>query len=55
MFFSDVLPEDDENKKEILAYLERYRKAGSDHSGYYYVKNDYPYPINMEIIKGLQF
>lgn len=47
--------EDDENKIEILAYLERYRKAGSDHSGYYYVKSDYPCPTNIEIINGLQF
>ena len=50
-----ALPEDDENKIEILAYLERYRKAGSDHSGYYYVKSDYPCPTNIEIINGLQF
>lgn len=49
------LPKGDENRTEILAYLKRYRKAGSDHSGYYYVKNDNPNPSNMEIIGGLQF
>ena len=54
-YVKKALPEDDENKIEILAYLERYRKAGSDHSGYYYVKSDYPCPTNIEIINGLQF
>jgi hypothetical protein len=54
-YVKKALPENDENKTEILAYLERYRKAGSDHSGYYYVKSDYPCPTNIEIIKGLQF
>lgn len=49
------LPNDDENRAEILAYLKRYRKAGSDHSGYYHVKNDNPNPSNMEIIEGLVF
>lgn len=49
------LPKDDENRAEILAYLKRYRKAGSDHSGYYHVKNDNPNPSNMEIIEGLVF
>lgn len=49
------LPKGDENRAEILAYLKRYRKAGSDHSGYYHVKNDNPNPSNMEIIEGLQF
>lgn len=48
------LPEDDENRTEILAYLERYRKAGSDHSGYY-LKNNNTNPSNMEIIEGLVF
>jgi len=54
-YIEDALPEDDENRTELLAYLGRYRKAGSDHSGYYYVKNDNPNPSNMEIIEGLQF
>ncbi len=49
------LPKDDENRAEILAYLKRYRNAGSDHSGYYYVKNDNPNPSNIEIIEGLVF
>lgn len=49
------LPKGDENRAEILAYLKRYRKAGSDHSGYYHVKNDNPNPSNMEIIEGLVF
>ena len=49
------LPKGDENRAEILAYLKRYRKAGSDHSGYYIVKNDNPNPSNMEIIEGLVF
>ena len=49
------LPKGDENKAEILAYLKRYRKAGSDHSGYYIVKNDNPNPSNKEIIEGLVF
>lgn len=48
------LSEDDENRTEILAYLERYRKAGSDHSGYY-LKNNNTNPSNMEIIEGLVF
>lgn len=54
-YVEGVLPEDDENRTEILTYLERYRKAGSDHPGYYYVKTDNPNPSNMEIIKGLEF
>ncbi len=49
------LPKDNENRAEILAYLKRYRKAGSDHSGCYYVKKDNPNPSNMEIIEGLIF
>ena len=49
------LPKGDENRAEILAYLKRYREAGSDHNGYYYVKRDNPNPSNMEIIEGLQF
>ena len=39
---------------EIRAYLKRYRKAGSDHSGYY-LKNNNNNPSNMEIIEGLVF
>ena len=54
-YVEGALPEGDENKTEILTYLERYRKAGSDHSGYYYVKKDNPDPSNMEIIEGLEF
>lgn len=54
-YVEGALPEDDENRTEILTYLERYRKAGSDHPGYYYVKTDNPNPSNMEIIKGLEF
>lgn len=48
------LPRGDENRAEILAYLKRYRKAGSDHSGYY-LKNNNTNPSNMEIIEGLVF
>lgn len=54
-YVKDALPEGDENRAEILAYLERYRKAGSDHSGYYYKENDNLNLSNMEIIEGLQF
>ena len=54
-YVKESLPKGDENRAEILAYLKRYRKAGSDHSGYYHVKNDNPNPSNMEIIQGLQF
>ncbi|MBR1652838.1 MAG: hypothetical protein IJ692_05555 [Alloprevotella sp.] len=54
-YVEGALPEGDENRTEILTYLERYRKAGSDHSGYYYVKKDNPNPSNMDIIKGLEF
>lgn len=54
-YIEDALPEGDENRAELLAYLGRYRKAGSDHLGYYYVKNDNPNPSNMDIIEGLQF
>lgn len=54
-YVEEALPDDDKNRIEILAYLERYRKAGSYHTGYYYVKKDKPKPSNMEIIEGLQF
>lgn len=54
-YVGEMLPDGDENRTEILAYMERFRKAGSDHSGYYYVKNDNPNPSNLEIIEGLQF
>ena len=54
-YVKESLPEGDENRSEILAYLKRFRDAGSDHSGYFYVKNDNPNPSNMEIIEGLQF
>lgn len=54
-YVKDSLPESDANRAEILAYLSRYRKAGSDRTGYYTVKNDNPHPSNMEIIKGLEF
>ena len=53
-YVKESLFDDDENRAEILAYLDRYRKAGSDHSGYY-VKNNNSNPSNMEIIKGLIF
>ena len=49
------LPKGDENRAEILAYLKRYRKAGSDHSGFYYLKTNKPKPSHMEIIEGLVF
>lgn len=55
IYVKKSLPKGDENRAEILAYLKRYRKAGSDHSGYYIVKNDNPNPSNMEIIEGLVF
>ena len=54
-YVKEALPDGDENRAEILAYMERFRKAGSDHSGYYYVKSDNPNPSNLEIIEGLQF
>lgn len=54
-YVTEVLPEGNENRAEILAYLKKYRKAGSDHTGYYYVKNDNLNPSNMEIIEGLEF
>ena len=54
-YVKKTLPKGDENRAEILAYLKRYRKAGSDHFGYYNVKNDNPNPTNMEIIEGLVF
>ncbi len=54
-YVKDSLPEEDENKKEILAYLEKYRKAGSYITGHYYVREDNPEPTHMEIIKGLEF
>lgn len=54
-YVKETLPGDDINREEILAYLKRYRAAGSDHSGYYYVKKDTPSPSNMEIIEGLEF
>lgn len=54
-YVKDSLPAGDEKRLEILAYLKRYRKAGSEHSGYYYVKDDNPNPSNMEIIEGLMF
>lgn len=54
-YVKESLPEGDANRSEILAYLKRFRDAGSDHSGYFYVKNETPNPSNMEIIEGLQF
>ncbi len=54
-YVEDSLQEDDANRTEILAYLKRYRKAGSDHAGYYYMKTDNPNPTHMEIIEGLRF
>ena len=54
-YVENSLQEDDANRTEILAYLKRYRKAGSDHAGYYYMKTDNPNPTHMEIIEGLRF
>ena len=54
-YVNDTLSENDNNRKEILAYIERYRKAGSNNTGYFTVKNNNPNPTNMEIIKGLKF
>ncbi len=54
-YVKDTLPEGNAKRNEILTYLIRYRKAGSNHTGYYYVKKDNPNPTNMEIIDGLQF
>lgn len=54
-YVMESLPDGDKDKAEIMAYLFRYREAGSDHNGYYYVKRDNPNPSNMEIIEGLQF
>lgn len=54
-YVKESLPDGDENRAEILAYLKRFRAAGSDHAGYYYVKKENPSPTNMEIIEGLEF
>ncbi len=54
-YVKETLPESDNNRIEILAYLIKYRNAGSDHTGYYFVKKDNPNPSNMEIIEGLEF
>ena len=54
-YVEEALSEGDLNRTELLAYLERYRKAGSDHTGYYYLKSDNTSPSNMEIIEGLEF
>lgn len=54
-YVEDSLQDNDVNRAEILAYLERYRKAGSDHAGYYYMKTDNRNPTHMEIIEGLRF
>lgn len=54
-YVKESLPEDDENRAEILAYLKRYRMAGSEHAGFYYVKTNKPNPSHMEIIEGLEF
>ena len=54
-YVKDTLPEGDSNRNEILVYLKKYRKAGSDRTGYFYVKKDNPNPSNMEIIEGLEF
>jgi len=54
-YVENALPEGDENRSELLAYLEKYRKAGSDHTGFCYIKSDNPSPTNMEMIESLEF
>lgn len=54
-YVKKALPKDDKNRTEILAYMERFRKAGSDNTGYFTVKSSNPNPTNMEIIDGLEF
>lgn len=54
-YVKDSFTEDNEDRAEILAYLKKYRDAGSVHTGYYYVKPDNPNPNHMEIIEGLVF
>lgn len=49
------LPEDDQTRIEILTYLNKYKKAGSDYTGYFYITNDNPNPQRLEIINGLEF
>lgn len=51
----EMLPDGEENRTEVLSFIERFRKAGSDHSGCYYKKNDNTDPSSMGIIEGLQF
>ena len=54
-YVEDSLQENDINRKELLEYLKRYRKAGSNHTGCYYMKKKNPIPSHMEIIEGLEF
>lgn len=54
-YVKETLPEDDTNRAEILAYLKRYRTAGSTHAGVYNVKPNNPTPSHMDIIEGLEF
>ena len=54
-YVENALPEGDENRAELLTYLEKYRKAGSDNTGFCFIKSDKPNPTNMEIIEALEF
>ena len=54
-YVENTLPEGNEYKAELLAYLEKYRRAGSDHTGFCYIKGDNPNPTNLEIIEALEF
>lgn len=54
-YVEESLSKGDKARKEILAFLKRYRQAGSTSLGYYYIKPDKPNPSNLDIIEGLQF
>ena len=54
-YVEESLPEGDNDRIEILAFLKRYRQADSGGLGYYYIKPDKPEPGNLDIIEGLQY
>lgn len=54
-YVNGALPEGNETRTEILAYLEKYRKAGSNYAGHYYLKPGEEGLSRMEIIERLEF
>lgn len=54
-YVKGALPEGNETRTEILAYLEKYRKAGSNNAGHYYLKPGEEGLSRMEIIERLEF